>query len=325
LHYLLRPLGPSGPGGFGFLSPDENFIEVEIGLNRSPVVSFQCQGIRTTPPRNLPKCLYYPEDEGKTAVKEISIGSFLELQIIHTTVRKPEVDLLTLCKENYEYFSKLEGSQHIATFSSQLNFVEQLVCSKADRVLDFGSGIGTFVPLILSKSNSKIYAVEKNEWCKNQFSVNILTNPTIDSDRVNLSGSIPALNFNVVVIDDDISRSEIHQILKGRNLSLIFVEGWRNRTVGHISKRLWIFGYCAVFHRGKSRLLEAERVGERGEKFEKAGSYFLLVPGNPFQSFKSWLKRISKTGELTELFKEFYYWVSRSISLRSRIKKIIDR
>jgi tRNA1(Val) A37 N6-methylase TrmN6 len=65
------------------------------------------------------------------------------------------------CKSNVSRFQSLEGSEHIATFSSQLNLASIIVDAKARNVLDFGTGIGTLVPLILQFSEAKIYAVEK--------------------------------------------------------------------------------------------------------------------------------------------------------------------
>ena len=63
--------------------------------------------------------------------------------------------------ENFDRFKTKEGSQHIATFSSQLNFLENFCKLDVSNILDFGSGIGTFVPIMLTFSKAQIVAVEK--------------------------------------------------------------------------------------------------------------------------------------------------------------------
>jgi hypothetical protein len=206
-----------------------------------------------------------------------------------------------------------------------LNFVEQLVRLKPETVFDYGTGIGTFIPIILNNSNASIYAVEKNEWCRNGFTRIILNDNFTSASRVTLLDAPPILEFDIVIIDDEISRSEIHKILMSRKLQLIFIEGYRNHTVGHISKRLLLFGYTAEFYRGSSRLLEARRLGKRSSEIEKAGSYFLLSPGKPLGNISSWLARVNQTNEFSEIFKEFYFWVNRLLSIRSRFRKFRNK
>ena len=235
------------------------------------------------------------------------------------------VNLIKACSLNYDNFKKIEGSNHIATFSSQLNFAEQLVRLRPKTVLDYGTGIGTFIPIVLNNSDASIYAVEKNEWCRNKFSEIIFNDNFTSASRVILLDALPNLEFNIVIIDDEISRSEIHKILMSQKLLLIFIEGWRNRTVGQISKRLPLFGYTAEFYRGSSRLMEAGRLGKRGIEVEKSGSYFLLSPGKPLANITSWLGRVNQTKEFSEIFKEFYFWVNRLLSIRSRFRKLRNK
>jgi ribosomal protein L11 methylase PrmA len=123
------------------------------------------------------------------------------------------VNLFEECSSNYDNFKKIEGSEHIATFSSQLNFVEQLVRLKPETVLDYGTGIGTFIPIILNNSNASIYAVEKNDWCRNKFTKIIFNDNSTSASRVILLDALPILEFDIVIIDDEIPRSEIHKIL----------------------------------------------------------------------------------------------------------------
>jgi hypothetical protein len=235
---------------------------------------------------------------------------------------KEKIETSDFVARNFDRFKSLEGSQHIATFSSQLNFVEVLKALQPLKALDFGSGIGTFIPLILNFSKAHVWAVERNSWCRNQFIKNAQSIFPDQNNRVILTSAIIADSYNVIVIDDDISRSEIHRLLRNKHLKLIFIEGWRKRTVGHISRRLLFFGYSAIFIRGESRLSEFNRVGQAGRKMEKAGSWFLLEKDNSLSNFKSWLIRIQRTHEIQEMVKPFYFWLRRSLSIRSFINRI---
>jgi hypothetical protein len=118
---------------------------------------------------------------------------------------------------------------------------------------------------------------------------------------------------------------EIHKLLRGKDLSLIFVEGWRNRTIGHISKRLPLFGFSAEFIRARSRLSEFGIRDLQRRDFEKAGAWFVLSKQSTKENYLSWLRRLAATSEFNELVKEFYYWLRRILSIRSRVKKVIDR
>jgi hypothetical protein len=234
-----------------------------------------------------------------------------------------EIEKLSeFCKSNLSRFQSLEGSEHIATFSSQLNLASIIVDAKARNVLDFGTGIGTLVPLILQFSEAKIYAVEKNAWCQSKFKENMSDVSFSEKSRIELHSQIPFIDFDLVIIDDDISRREIHKLLRGKDLSFIFVEGWRNRTIGHISKRLPLFGFSAEFVRGKSRLSEFGLKDSLGRDMEKAGSWFLLSRKKPLENLLSWINRINETDEIKELLKEFYFWLRRKLSIRSRLGRL---
>lgn len=234
-----------------------------------------------------------------------------------------EIEKLSeFCKSNVSRFQSLEGSEHIATFSSQLNLASIIVDAKCKNVLDFGTGIGTLVPLILQFSEAKIYAVEKNAWCQSKFKENMSDVSFSEKSRIELHSQIPFQDFDLVIIDDDISRREIHKLLRSKDLSFIFVEGWRNRTIGHISKRLPLFGFSAEFARGKSRLSEFGLKDLLGREMEKAGSWFLLSRKKPLENLLSWINRINETDEIKELLKEFYFWLRRKLSIRSRLGRL---
>jgi hypothetical protein len=102
-------------------------------------------------------------------------------------------------------------------------------------------------------------------------------------------------------------------------LKFIFIEGYRNKTVGQISKRLPFFGFSGKFIRCKSRLQELQRTDKAGRIEEKAGAYFILSRCHKVGNFKSWLKRINATREIQEVGKELYFWLRRTLSIRKRL------
>jgi hypothetical protein len=231
-------------------------------------------------------------------------------------------ELASFVADNFENFRAKEGSQHIATFSSQLNFLEKFCNLKSCSVLDFGSGIGTFIPIILNFSRASIVAVEKNEWCRKQFEKNVFEGRDNLQNRIRLAESIPSDLFDVVIIDDDICRKELSKMLCSKGLKFIFIEGWRNKTVGQISRRLTLYGYSASFFRGESRLKEFNRLGKSNRIEEKAGSGFILKRSGFWSNLKSWFCRLRETGELKEWVKQFYFWLGRSVRFRSRIEML---
>jgi hypothetical protein len=208
-----------------------------------------------------------------------------------------------LVKNNYHTFSSLPGSNHIASRSSQLNLLELLHIFKPNMVLDWGSGIGTLVPLYCHVNARLIIAVEKNEWCRSQFISNIKT-----ADNITLNEELPSnFNFDFVVIDDEISLKSILSLISQESFpKVIFVEGWRNRTVAKLSFIIFVHGLSANFTRGKDRSQEFELA----EK-EKSGAHFALSKENPVHSLISWLKRCSRTHE----FREFRNFLMQNLGL----------
>lgn len=206
-------------------------------------------------------------------------------------------------KQNYHTFSSLPGSQHIASKSSQLNLLEVLHIFKPNIVLDWGSGIGTLIQLYCHVNARLIVAVEKNEWCRSQFISNIKT-----THNVILKEELPSnFNFDFVVIDDEISLKSILSLISQESFpKVIFVEGWRNRTVAKLSFIILVHGLSANFTRGRSRSQEFELA----EK-EKSGAHFVLLKENSVDSLISWLKRCSKTHE----FREFRNFLMQNLGL----------
>lgn len=225
-------------------------------------------------------------------------------------------DFPELAFYNYKFFKSKNGSAHIATFSSQLNLIELLNKYKCHSVLDYGSGIGTVTKLLKTVGVTSIFCFERSEWCKVEAAVNL--HPYTPQYVSGLSESVA---FEAICIDDEITRSQISQVLKQDKLKVIFIEGWRNKTAAQVSRRLLIYGYAASFSRGTARFDSEWDFNEslRGE--EKAGCWFVIDKQAFHVAFLSWARRVSKTSEFNELLKEFHFWFRRSLSIRSRLKK----
>lgn len=221
----------------------------------------------------------------------------------------------------YNEFRVKQGSQHIATISSLFNLTTLLDGDDLSLILDFGAGIGTITQLCLDITKAKIVCYERNEWCKEQLKANVS-----DIARIEVTSNFPNGRFDLIAIDDDISRKEIRRILKNCRPRVIFIEGYRNRTVGQVSKRLLLYGYTAKFVRGKSQEIHFSELLSNEDmtriKGEKAGAWFVLSEGNHYSNFISWIKRLLSTGEIIEVLKESYFAISRKVAIRSRIRKL---
>jgi hypothetical protein len=210
---------------------------------------------------------------------------------------------------NFKKFQSLPGSQHIASRSSQLNLLEISKKLVPKKILDYGAGIGTLTKLMLDATHAKIWAVEKNNWCKNQFFMNIEV-----SDRVEFCQAIPySSDFDLIIIDDEIKFNEIYLLIKNTtgNFS-VFIEGWRNLTVAKFSFALLILAKSANYKRGACRLNEWNDV----DTLEKSGSNFFANPTSFPSALKSWLKRINLTDELSE----YRYWIFRKTFIFNLLK-----
>jgi hypothetical protein len=222
--------------------------------------------------------------------------------------------------ENFNFFESKLGSDHIATFSSQLNLLDLLTEIPCKAVLDFGSGIGTLTKLAQSMNVEEIVSYERSEWCKIQALSNL--RPFIPNYVTDLT-QLPMIE--AVFIDDEISRLQIRQLLRQPTLKVIFIEGWRNKTASQVSHRLVLHGYSASFCRGKSRWNASWPFFLELKQGEKAGCWFVLKKQNLVLATLSWLRRIRATGEIQEVYKEFFFWVSRNTRLRSRCKNLTSK
>lgn len=198
-----------------------------------------------------------------------------------------------LVNSNFKKFKNLPGSIHIASRSSQLNLLEIVQDNKLLTILDYGSGIGTITNLMFESTCANIDAVEKIEWCRNQFQNNLVA-----SNRIKLYSKIPAyMKYDLIIIDDEISISELKHLFRDSHSDFyIFIEGWRNLTVAKASFLLLAFCFKVDYQRCSSRLNSWNELGV----VEKAGSIMKVKKSTYRVTLKSWVSRAKKTQELRE-------------------------
>jgi hypothetical protein len=203
------------------------------------------------------------------------------------------MDVVLVVRDNFETFHKREGSGEIASRGSQLNLLELLREHAPKRVLDWGTGLGTLVPIYRQAGVKSIVAFERNVWCREQFAKNIRT-----LDDVILVDQLPNdTSFDFVTFDDEVESKNLRKIIGRQTFpEIIFVEGWRNRTIVRISFLILRRGLKARFVRLKDRSIDFG-LNER----EKSGSYFQLHGASRFESLSSWLQRRNATFETREI------------------------
>jgi len=193
---------------------------------------------------------------------------------------------------NFNLFKKFEGSEHIATISSQINILEILKKYPIYSVMDFGAGIGTLSNLIIKNTNVNLTAIEDNPFCIAQFSKHILPNK-----RVNLLNEIPRNNeFDFVIIDNAIQTRDIFRLFRDSKQVIVFIEGRRSSTVTRLS-------FLSIFFRLSRRFYHCEsRLNLFGSKeIEKGGSYFIFTKSTLLSTISTWLSQFRETGELNEI------------------------
>jgi hypothetical protein len=210
----------------------------------------------------------------------------------------------SIVQSNFDRFKSYEGSDHIATRSSQINMLTLLESIKPREILEFGAGIGTLTALALENSEANITAVEKNKWCLEQFAVHNLPN-----NRIMLTQSMPMSNhYDFYIIDDAISINEVCKIFDGKKKSfIVFIEGKRSSTVAKLSFYSIFYKYSSVYIKFPSRLDLFEESSS-----EKGGSYFHFFKSPLMGVIFSYFRRFKKTKEL----QHFYYYIRNRIKNR---------
>ena len=194
--------------------------------------------------------------------------------------------------DNFNTFKKFEGSDHIATVSSQINLLEILRTHQVDQVMDFGAGIGTLTSLVIKHTNVNLTAIEKNEFCIKQF-----TKHNLPNNRITLLGKIPRYgNFDLVIIDDAIKTSEIFRLFYAAKNVIVFIEGRRSSTIARLSFYSIFFRMIRKFQYCPSRL---NLFGSN--EIEKGGSSFVFNKGTLLKTVITWMQQLRKTGELNQI------------------------
>lgn len=107
-------------------------------------------------------------------MKNISIeAKTVERALLDTLILTPSDELLA--REVHSRFSKLEGSQHIASRGSLQWLVTVLRTMRPTRVLELGAGIGTMTELLLDPrfGVEEVYTTETDSFCLNALNENL--------------------------------------------------------------------------------------------------------------------------------------------------------
>ena len=131
----------------------------------------------------------------------------------------------------YQYFSKAEGNQHIATLFAIEKILDILAFNKPKRILEVGLGIGSISYSIIDylskyQPSFSYYGTEANEYCLTQLPLNLKEHYS----KLNLYSSIEKLNseekFDLIIIDgSDSAIEKVSQLIS--NNGTIFIEGDR--------------------------------------------------------------------------------------------------
>ncbi len=219
--------------------------------------------------------------------------------------------------QNHDYFSKLEGSKHIATLTSQLNLENLLNQFNPKAILDWGSGIGTLTNLAHKVCDPKLYAFEQDKYCRDLAAINLAGLPVeyVSEDYI-------PVDIEAAFLDGEISKLQINRLIASKNLKFIFIEGWRNKTVIEISRQLQRKGYAAKFERHGGWL----SYYSKPEGFEKGGAWFILEKSNKPKVLISRLKRIKSTGAAADpIMKAFFELSTKTHKFRHPKSTFLSR
>jgi hypothetical protein len=150
----------------------------------------------------------------------------------------PTAEDWDIARRIYRLFWRKPGSECIASKFALAHLSAILHNNSIEKVLEFGSGIGTITYLLLTHPNKpkKITCTEKNAFCIEQLSVNLPTE--IRSNLVIHTGDYNDIteSFDLVIIDSAI-RGISHCLFLGEK-SICFAEGQRTPERKHILKLL---------------------------------------------------------------------------------------
>ena len=141
-------------------------------------------------------------------------------------------------KEYYEYFSKLDGNDHIAGVFAIETILKLISIYKPKNILELGLGIGSVsysVIDFLTKKNIKFnyYGTENNAFCLKELPKNLKEKFNIIKLYNEFKDLQSNLVFDFIIIDgSDDSLQKIKNFVSKR--AVIFVEGYRIEQVNFI-------------------------------------------------------------------------------------------
>lgn len=145
-------------------------------------------------------------------------------------------------------FKKKEFSEFIASATALRAILSLMIIEPPRKVLEIGAGIGTISNFILENSNAEVYATEPDpqilEMCKTNLTKNLSEKKFKKFTIVQHEGEFSELiKFDWIIIDGQISKSELLRHLVNEDLNLIIIENQRLFSRLHIAFRLCKLGY----------------------------------------------------------------------------------
>ena len=133
----------------------------------------------------------------------------------------------------WSYFKLLPNSEYIASCSALKAIYCQSIVSPPHRILEFGTGIGTISAFLLSSTKASVVTIEKDSDFSNIARNNIDNffqkdfTKRLDIEYYKEFSQEIVQNYDWVVIDGSVSKSEWQQILKLNSVELFIIENQR--------------------------------------------------------------------------------------------------
>jgi precorrin-6B methylase 2 len=153
-------------------------------------------------------------------------------------------------------FKLLPGSEYIASSSALKAIYGLAIVSPPHKILEFGTGIGTISAFLLSVTSARIVAVDKNpeylEIARNNIKNILQSEPSKHTfiafqEEFSLGDD---LDFDWVIIDGSVNKTEWRLISSLKNLDLLIIENQRFisrfRTLNFLLRKGLRFQYFEI-------------------------------------------------------------------------------
>ena len=190
----------------------------------------------------------------------------------------------------FEKYSKLSGSNQIATQFALRIISEHLDSHRPRSVLEIGAGIGTITELLISKlPNARIVSYENNAWCVSQLvkNVNLTTVEIITSHKALLQSG----ESDFIIIDDYLDKNTTISLINRVKPNSVFIEGHRRRQRLYVIKSYKKMGWKIDFK------------NYRKSHDSNKGGCIIAKSENAFDKTFLYLSFIYLTLALSELFR----------------------